>query len=61
VNIGSYTYIGSGALIREGVTIGDNVIIGMGSVVLKDVPDKSVMVGNPAKKLRENISGKVFH
>ena len=34
-----------------GVTIGRNVIIGAGAVVIKDVPDNQVMVGNPAKKI----------
>ena len=60
VKIGSNTYVGSGALIREGISVGNNVIIGMGSVVLKDVPDYFVMVGNPARKIRENTTGKVF-
>ena len=60
VKIGAGVYIGSGAIIREGLTIGDNAIIGMGAVVLRDVPESDVVVGNPAKKLRENTSRKVF-
>jgi len=60
VNIGNTCYIGSGAIIRNGITIGENSIIGMGAVVLKDVAPNSVMVGNPAKFLRENVDKRVF-
>jgi len=52
--------LGSGAIIRNGISIGANSIIGMGAVVLKDVKPNSVMVGNPARFLRENIDKKVF-
>lgn len=36
-----------------GITIGDNVVVGAGSVVTKDLPDNVVAVGNPCKILRE--------
>ena len=45
--------IGTGACIREGVTLGAGCMIGMGSVVIKDVPANTLVVGNPAKSLRE--------
>ena len=45
--------IGSNATILCGITIGANSIIGAGSVVIKDVPPKTVVAGNPAKVLRE--------
>ena len=45
--------IGTGACIREGVTLGTGCMIGMGSVVIKDVPANTLVVGNPAKPLRE--------
>ena len=38
-----------------GVTIGDNVVIGAGSVVTKDIPDDVVAVGNPCKVIRKNL------
>ncbi len=60
VKINEKCYIGSGAIIKNGITIGSNSIVGMGAVVLKDVPQNSVMVGNPAKLLRYNNSQKVF-
>jgi acetyltransferase-like isoleucine patch superfamily enzyme len=53
INIGNYVHIGYGAMIRGGVTIGDFSIIGMGSVVVKDVPPFSIVGGNPAKVIKE--------
>jgi acetyltransferase-like isoleucine patch superfamily enzyme len=50
--IGSFVYIGYGAIILPGVTVGDNCLIGAGAVVTKDVPSGSILVGNPAKVLR---------
>ena len=44
--------IGSSSTILCGITIGENALIGAGSVVTKDVPDNAVVVGNPAKILR---------
>jgi acetyltransferase-like isoleucine patch superfamily enzyme len=44
--------IGSGATILSKVTIGENAIVGAGSVVTKDVPANSIVAGNPAKVLR---------
>lgn len=49
VNIGSNVFIGAGSIILPGVNVSDNVIIGAGSVVTKDIPENSVVVGNPAK------------
>jgi len=44
--------IGSGSTILSKVTIGENAIVGAGSVVTKDVPANAIVVGNPAKVLR---------
>lgn len=49
VKIGKRTVVGLAAMIRDGVTIGDNCTIGMGSVVLNDIPDNSTAWGNPAR------------
>ena len=45
--------IGAGAVIICGLTIGEGALIGAGAVVTKDVPPKTVVVGNPAKPLRK--------
>lgn len=45
------SFIGAGAIILPGVHIGKNVIVGAGAVVAKDIPDNSVVAGNPARFL----------
>lgn len=47
--IGDYVYIGTGAFVMPGVTVGNNVLIAAGSVVTKSIPDNCVVAGNPAK------------
>ena len=54
VRIGNDVWIGGGAIILPGVTIGTNVVIGAGSVVTRDVPDHTVACGNPCRVMREN-------
>lgn len=49
VEIGSHVDIGVGAIILPNVKIGNNVLIGAGCIVSKDIPDDSVVVGNPCK------------
>lgn len=44
---------GAGAIVLPGITIGDNVVVGAGSVVTKDLPSNVVAVGNPCSVLRE--------
>lgn len=53
VHIGKNCWIGAGALIMPGITIGDNTVIGAGSVVTHDIPANVVAVGNPCRVLRE--------
>lgn len=55
ISIGSHVWIGAGAIILKGVSIGDNVVVGAGSVVTKDIPANTVVAGNPARIIRENI------
>lgn len=49
IKIGDYVQIGVGVIILAGVTIGNNVIIGAGSVVSKSIPDGCMVAGNPIK------------
>jgi acetyltransferase-like isoleucine patch superfamily enzyme len=51
-NIKKGASIGSGATILCGITVGENAIVGAGSVVTKDVPPNSIVAGNPARVLR---------
>lgn len=53
VRIGKNVWLGGDVKILAGVTIGDNTIIGAGSVVPKDIPENVIAVGNPCKVLRE--------
>lgn len=53
VKIGKNCWLGAGVIIIPGITIGDNTVIGAGSVVTKDIPSNVVAVGNPCKVLRE--------
>lgn len=52
VHIGRNCWFGAGVMVMPGITIGDNTVIGAGSVVTKDIPDNVVAVGNPCKVLR---------
>jgi len=53
IRIGRNCWLGANVSVVPGVTIGDNVVIGAGSVVTKDLPSNVVAVGNPCKILRE--------
>lgn len=52
IRIGRNCWLGAGVIVMPGVTIGDNVVIGAGSIVTKDIPSDVVAVGNPCKVLR---------
>lgn len=52
VRIGHNAWVGGRAVINPGVTIGDDVVIASGAVVTRDVPDRVVVGGNPARILR---------
>lgn len=53
VRIGRNCWLGAGVIVLPGVTIGDNTVIGAGSVVTKDIPANVVAVGNPCRVLRK--------
>ena len=53
--IGSRCFIGVNAIILPGISIGNEVIVGSGSVVTKDVPSNCIVAGNPAKIIRKDI------
>jgi sugar O-acyltransferase (sialic acid O-acetyltransferase NeuD family) len=53
VKIGAGTFIGANAVIKQGITIGKNVTIGAGTVVIRDIPDNMMVVGNPQRILHK--------
>lgn len=54
--IGSDVWIGYGAVVLSGVSIGDSSIVAAGSVVTNDVPPNSIVAGNPARVIRQRFS-----
>lgn len=52
IHIGSNCWLGAGVIVLPGVTIGDNTVIGAGSVVTKDIPSDAVAVGAPCRVMR---------
>lgn len=55
IKIGNHVWIGSNVSILKGVSIGDGAVIAAGSVVTKDIPPETLVGGNPAKVIRENV------
>ncbi|HFE38954.1 MAG TPA: CatB-related O-acetyltransferase [Gammaproteobacteria bacterium] len=58
--IGNDVWIGYAAIIKSGVSIGDGAVIGMGSVVTKNVPPYSVWAGNPARQIKQRFDDKTI-
>lgn len=52
ITVGNNVWIGAHVCVLPGVTIGDNCVIGAGSVVVKDIPANSIAVGNPCKRIK---------
>jgi acetyltransferase-like isoleucine patch superfamily enzyme len=52
ITIGSDTWLGGGAIVLPGVTIGEHCVVGAGAVVTRDVPPYCVAAGNPARVVR---------
>lgn len=58
VTINDDVWIGANVTILPGVTIGEGAIIGAGSVVTKNIPEYSICVGNPCKKIKDRFNQK---
>ena len=52
ISVGNNVWVGGNVCVMPGVSIGDNCVIGAGSVVVKDIPDNVVAAGNPCKVIR---------
>lgn len=55
ITLGNHVWIGQGASIMKGVTVGDGAIIAASSLVVKDVPSRALVGGVPAKVIQENV------
>ena len=53
IKVGNNVWIGGNVTVLPGVSIGDNVVIGAGSVVTKDIPSNVIAVGNPCRVIKE--------
>lgn len=60
VCLGKYTYVGMNTCIKEKTSVGDYSIIGMGSVVNRDIPSNVIALGNPARPMKKNEEKKIF-
>ncbi|EKK3980046.1 acetyltransferase [Cronobacter sakazakii] len=58
--VGERVFIGMNSCVKEQTRIGDDAIVGMGSAVFSDVADATIVLGNPARAMRQNTQGKVF-
>lgn len=52
IRVGNNVYFGHGCTVLPGVTIGDNVVVGAGSIVTRDIPDNCVSAGIPARVIK---------
>jgi sugar O-acyltransferase (sialic acid O-acetyltransferase NeuD family) len=52
VRVGASAFVGAGAVVLPGVTVGEGAVVGAGAVVTRDVPERSVQVGSPARPVR---------
>jgi acetyltransferase-like isoleucine patch superfamily enzyme len=55
IRIGARSFVGGGAVVLPGVTIGNEAIVAAGAVVMDDVPDRCIVAGNPARVIRRDI------
>lgn len=58
--VGKRVYMAPGSMAKDRIRIGDDALLSLGAVALRHVKEKAIMIGNPARKLAENTSGRVF-
>jgi sugar O-acyltransferase (sialic acid O-acetyltransferase NeuD family) len=57
VKVGKGALVGAGAVVLPGISVGENSVVGAGAVVTRDVPDHTLVVGNPARVVKTGIPG----
>lgn len=60
VHIGDETYVAPGTIVKHGISIGTFSVIGLGSIVHRDIPDNVIAMGNPARPMKNNDEKRVF-
>jgi acetyltransferase-like isoleucine patch superfamily enzyme len=55
IRIGRGCFLGARSIVLKGVTLGDRVVVGAGAVITRDIPDRSLAAGNPARVFRSNL------
>ena len=58
--VGQNTYLGTNSTIRDGTILAEGTLVGLGTTITKDTEDWSVYIGNPAKKIGNNISKSIL-
>lgn len=56
VRLGRGCYVGAGSAVRQKVEVGPGALVGLGAVVVRDVPNRATVVGNPARPLRQSVA-----
>ena len=59
-NVGNETFLAIGTILKQGISVGEKSILGLGSIVHKDIPSYVIAMGNPARPMKKNIDQKVF-
>lgn len=59
-HVGERTYFAPGAMAKDHIRVGHDSIVSLGAVLLRDTRPRAIMIGNPARRLGENASGRVF-
>lgn len=59
-NIGKKVYLSPGAMVKDRVKVGNSAIISLGTVILRNVKERAIMMGNPATRIGFNTEDKVF-
>ena len=59
-NIGSSTFLAINVCMRQGISIGNDTIVGMASVLHRDIPNNVIALGNPARPMKNNDDHRVF-
>ena len=58
--VGNQVFLAIGTILKQGITIGEKSILGLGSIVHRNIPSNVIAMGNPARTMKKNIDQRVF-